>query len=77
MKQPIALNQAFRMECLNEAIKLCTVFIIIVTHEEEIISQHISKVQEFMWKYTIFFSSLLSLTGPRENDSVVRQATLM
>lgn len=43
------------MECLNEAIKLCTIFIIIVTHEEEIISQHISKVQEFMWKYTIFF----------------------
>lgn len=55
MKQPIALNQAFRMECLNEAIKLCTIIIISVTHEEEIISQHISKGQEFMWKYTIFF----------------------
>lgn len=56
------------MKCWNETIKLC-IIIIIVTHEEEIISQHISKVQEFVWKYTIFFSSLLSLIGPRENDS--------
>lgn len=56
------------MKCLNETIKLC-IIIILATHEEEIISQHISKVQEFMWKYTIFFSSLLNLIGPRENDS--------
>lgn len=41
-------------------------FVIIITHEEETISQHISKVQEFMLKCMIFFKFAASNRSEEE-----------